>query len=615
MDRSLPEISPRGLAGLDLVLPALAGIRIALTGGRGNAKFHVPPPDPGLRRYHPGTCQHSRPAAQAATYALLEVFGRVCKKCLIVLPSAPGALWRAAAFTARRREVLDRAEADREPRTWLGYARNAARHEPGDDEQLEQWLDQARTDAALAADADVLAGAWRRLTADHRVFLDAYAADCPEVEAYNGARDAVRRAAGSEQRRALDQVSAAVGKLSRTRERMYGPPPELDAGALVCGVWLAARSRGHSARRAADVAQDAAGAELAGARVVDVTRLPVPPRTTGSAHESPSAWADAELALWWPEAVTDLCTRLEEDFEAESADASSRLLLVRDWPLTGTRDAPVAYLAASPVLGPVVPHGYREVGDYVSWSGGDSAGPFARRPSGTGRSTGSAGLAVARSGLREPADPLTCGPMSLGGASRCGGRGHLWPVPHGTVARMSQSVQSEPTVPVWIDASRLRRRFGLAAWGLAIPAALGSCAALGAAVWAVTDRQALWYVTGLLYLGWAVAMAKWTVSPIRRVRAVRAGIVQHATALTESAGGDDVWEVRRRADEFHRWMVGSRSRIGHRILPVTPATELGKQVLREAGRSTGLTHATLFQVDALARAVAPVSRKRNDRSA
>lgn len=185
---------------------------------------------------------------------------------------------------------------------------------------------------------------------------------------------------------------------------------------------------------------------------------------------------------------------------------------------------------------------------------------------------------------------------------------------HGTVVRMNESTQEDPTIPAWMDASRLRRRFELAAWGLAVPAALGSCAALAAAVWAVTDRQALWYVTGLLYLGWAVAMAKWTVSPIRRVRAVRAGIVQHATALTDAAGGDDVWEVRRRADEFYLWMVGSRSAIGHRILPVRPANELGKQVLREAGRSTGLTPAILFQVDALARAVAPSSRVQADRT-
>ncbi|MFI6688425.1 hypothetical protein [Streptomyces sp. NPDC050485] len=103
MDRSFPEISPRGFAGLGITLPALAEIRIALTGGRDTAKFHVPPSD--LRRYHHGTCQYSKPADQAATYPLLEAFGRVCKKCAIVLPPAPDALWRAAAFAARRRDV------------------------------------------------------------------------------------------------------------------------------------------------------------------------------------------------------------------------------------------------------------------------------------------------------------------------------------------------------------------------------------------------------------------------------------------------------------------------------------------------------------------------------
>ena len=38
------------------------------------------------------------------------------------------------------------------------------------------------------------------------------------------------------------------------------------------------------------------------------------------------------------------CGRLEEAFEADAADASRRLLLVHDWPLTGVRDAPIAYL-------------------------------------------------------------------------------------------------------------------------------------------------------------------------------------------------------------------------------------------------------------------------------
>jgi hypothetical protein len=39
--RSFPELSPRGLKNLGIVLPSLAEVRIALTGGRGNAKFHA----------------------------------------------------------------------------------------------------------------------------------------------------------------------------------------------------------------------------------------------------------------------------------------------------------------------------------------------------------------------------------------------------------------------------------------------------------------------------------------------------------------------------------------------------------------------------------------------
>ncbi|MFJ4679081.1 hypothetical protein [Kitasatospora sp. NPDC088783] len=372
MERSLPEISPRGFANLDIALPALAEIRIALIGGRGNAKFHVPPSD--LSRYHHGACRHSKPADQAATHRLFEVFERVCKNCAIVLPSGPDALWRASALAARRRERLDQALADRAPRTWLGYARAAARHDPADDEQLELLLELARRDAALTADAETLAGAWRQLAHDHQGFLDAYAADCPEVEAYNAARDAVRRSTGSPQRRELDQVSAAVGAISRAHKRLYGPPPELDVRALVCGVWLAARSRGRSARRAADLVLAAAGEELAGARVVDVTRLP-PPRTGGGDYKDPAAWANGEFALWWPDAVAAMCARLEEDFEAEAADATTRLLLVYDWPLTCARDTPIAYLAAAPVVGPLVPYGYREYNNGASWSDGDKPGP------------------------------------------------------------------------------------------------------------------------------------------------------------------------------------------------------------------------------------------------
>ncbi|WP_331725878.1 hypothetical protein [Streptomyces sp. NBC_00470] len=369
MAQPLPPIPARGFAALGVQLPALAKIRVALTGGRGT-KFHVPPSD--LRPYSFGGCRYARPAADAATYPLVEVFGEICKKCAVSLPRAPDALWRATAFVCERAEALQRARADRAARTWLGYARYAAQQQPGDEEQFDAWLKRARTDRKLARDARTLADACKTLTGEFAEFLAAYAADCPEVDAYNGARDAVRRTADSEERRALDDVTAAIAGTSALRTRYYEPQPRLDVWQLVSGAWLAARSRGLDTARTAQLVRDSVSRDLADARVVDVTRLPAP-QTPGAGHASPAAWADHELALWWPRAVTEACARLEAEFEAESAQSAPRLLLVHDWPLTNTRDAPVAYLAACPVIGPVVPFGYRRT-DYFSGAG-DVRGP------------------------------------------------------------------------------------------------------------------------------------------------------------------------------------------------------------------------------------------------
>lgn len=369
MTRSLPAISAQGFAALGVELPALAAIRVALTGG-GSGKYHVPHSD--LRRYSYDGCRYARPAADAATYPLFEVFGEVCKKCSVTLPGAPDALWRAVAFTADRAVALQRAGGDRAARTWLGYARYTAQQQPGDEEQFDAWLKQARTDRKLAKDARTLAAARKELAAGFAEFLTGYAAACPEVDAYNGARDAVRRTAGSQERRVLDEVTAAVAGKSARRTRQYELEPEVEVWQLVSGVWLAARSRGLDAVRTGELVQDAVSRELAGARVVDVTRLPAP-QTEGGGYDSPSAWSDAELAVWWPRAVAESCARMEAEFEADSAHSGPRLLLVHDWPLTNTRDAPVAYLAACSVIGPLVPFGYRRTG-YFSGAG-DAAGP------------------------------------------------------------------------------------------------------------------------------------------------------------------------------------------------------------------------------------------------
>ncbi|MCX4682056.1 hypothetical protein OG413_43530 [Streptomyces sp. NBC_01433] len=368
MAQSLPAISAKGLEILGVELPALAAIRVALTGG-GGGKYHVPHSD--LRRYSYGGCRYARPAADAATYPLFEVFGEICKKCAVSLPDAPDALWRAAAFTTEQAVALQRARADRTVRTWLGYARYAAQPQPGQEEQFEAWLKRARRDRKLSKDARALAQARQELEAGFVEFLAGYAADCPEVDAYNGARDAVRRTAGSPERRVLAEVTAAVAGKSVRRPQRYESQPEVDVWPLVSGVWLAARSRGIGAARTAGLVHDAVSKELAGARVVDVTCLPQP-QTRGEGYASPSAWADHELAVWWPRAIAEACARLEAEFEAESAHMAARLLLVHDWPLTNGRDAPIAYLAASPVLG-LVPFGFRRR-DYFS-DIGDATGP------------------------------------------------------------------------------------------------------------------------------------------------------------------------------------------------------------------------------------------------
>lgn len=291
MTRSLPAISTQGFAALGVQLPALAAVRVALTGG-GGGKYHVPPSD--LRHYSYGGCRHARPAADAATYPLFEVFGEICKKCSVTLPGPPDSLWRAAAFAAEKAAALQRARTDRAARTWLGYARYAAQQQPGDEEQFEAWLKQARTDRKLAKDARALSGARKELTAAFAEFLAGYAADCPEVDAYNGARDAVRRTAGSQERRVLDEVTAAVAGKSarRARQYEYELEPQLAVWQLVSGVWLAARSRGLDAAATAELVRVAVSRELSGARVVDVSRLPAP-QTQGGAYESPSAWANA----------------------------------------------------------------------------------------------------------------------------------------------------------------------------------------------------------------------------------------------------------------------------------------------------------------------------------
>ncbi|MEY9842891.1 hypothetical protein [Streptacidiphilus sp. EB103A] len=362
----LPFLSTQALGLLGVELPALVSVQVALTGG-GSGKYHVPRGE----RYYGGGCRHAGSATGASTYPLIEVAGEICRRCHPTLPGPEDALWRAGAHIASRAADLERARSDAKAATWLGYARYAAQEQPGDREQLQAWLELAAAKRALAKDAKALAVAAKQVAEGFAAFLAGYAQRCPQVDAYNGARDAVLRTTDGPQHRALEEVTAAVAGRSTRPAGRYEGPARVDVWQVTAGVWLAARSRGQDPVRAAGLVQDAVGGELGGARVVDVTRLPAP-RTAGAGYVSPSAWADAEFAGWWPRAVAEACTALEASFEAEQDLGVTRLLLVRDWPLTDSRDAPIAYLAACPVLGPLVPHNYRRRDHYGA---ADTSGP------------------------------------------------------------------------------------------------------------------------------------------------------------------------------------------------------------------------------------------------
>ncbi|MFI1584685.1 hypothetical protein [Embleya sp. NPDC020630] len=399
---ALPALGPLVHEQLGVELTGLAAVTIALTKGR--SKYHVPRAD--LRRSYTD-CRHAGEAKDAASYRLLEVFDAICKHCTVVLPPGAEALWRAAAAVAGHRARLARARDGDGARTWVAYARHAAHPAPGEDEQIRQWLVRAAGEEALAVDARLSTGAWESFLGERVAFLEEYAEGCPGIGAYDGARQAVERARRSPEQAMCDQVSAAVSGPIRGYAVWRR---DLDVWSTTSRAWLVARSRGASARTAAEFARDAAAGELAGAHVRDVTRLPPVAATCGASHAGPAEWANAELAAWWPTVVGAACERLEAAFEEEGGDGSSRLLLIRDWPLTGARDEPIAYLAACPTLGPVLAFGTHRVDEYGGRSRGLSYAAVITAPAHV-----VAKLDADQARFREDERRFTVGPAAAGG--------------------------------------------------------------------------------------------------------------------------------------------------------------------------------------------------------
>ncbi|MEU5425803.1 hypothetical protein AB0H73_09365 [Streptomyces olivoreticuli] len=158
---------------------------------------------------------------------------------------------------------------------------------------------------------------------------------------------------------------------------------------------------------------------------------------------------------------------------------------------------------------------------------------------------------------------------------------------------------TEPA-PAWLDPGRLRRRFALAAWGLAVP--IAGCAVATAITAAVTDDDA-----ALLFYGNAAVMAWAAVTCVARVRTVRARVTSSADSLLKTATGHD-GDIRRAADDFELCMVGARSAAGLRILPKKDADTFARDVVREA-EAGQLSPTSQSRITLIARALAPRSTR------
>ncbi|WP_331731261.1 hypothetical protein [Kitasatospora sp. NBC_01300] len=338
-------------AGVDL--PAILDATVPLA-RRGSGKWHVATPNP-IRHRWGGGCPHAHglKADENIEVPFLDLLDGVCAKCVpaAALPDPVRGLWTACLAITEADHRARSLVGGSGLRTWPGYARALAAGAHHDDEAvralLKPWLDHDE----VGEQAWIALAAWTAVIERSNLALADYQAAAPAADttaAISRACDTVAEdPAVHATSRALD---TAVG-----REYRYGPA-HTSLWPLVRAVWSAARRQGRCAEAAVTLALTAAQERWGAARVRDVTVLPTPARVPAGSYATPAAWADELLRLWWREAVTTWCTRLEDALDVSATEEDGRtLLLVRDWPLTRPGDEELAYLSQFPQRGPTVP--------------------------------------------------------------------------------------------------------------------------------------------------------------------------------------------------------------------------------------------------------------------
>ncbi|MGW4891376.1 hypothetical protein ACWEQL_03785 [Kitasatospora sp. NPDC004240] len=290
-------------------LPAFLAATVPLA-RRGSGKWHVATPNP-IRHRWGGGCPHSHglKADAAAEVPFLDLLDGICAKCVpaAALPDPVRGLWSACVVIAEA-DRRARALADGTgPRTWPGYARALAAGAHHDDDAvralLKPWLDHGE----VGEQAWTALAAWTVVIERSNLALAAYQAAAPAADttaAISRACDAVAEDPAVHATSAA--LDTAVGRGHRYNRDHAALWP------LVRTVWSAARRQGRCAEDAAALTLAAAARHWAGARVRDVTVLPTPPSLPACSYATPSAWADALLGVWWREAITTWCARLED---------------------------------------------------------------------------------------------------------------------------------------------------------------------------------------------------------------------------------------------------------------------------------------------------------------
>lgn len=342
------------LRRLDIDLPAVVEAKTQLV-RTGTGKWHVPVPEGKTW----GHCQHAARLSGRAPeqVVVLEALAELCSGCVnaVELPDGTEELWRALEEILRADARASSLAGASEPHTWPSYAKaleRAARH---DDAAVRALLKPVLDHAELGAQGWRALRAWTAVVERSDEALAAYRAAAPPAAATTSVTAACDAVAAD---RTVHEESRALGAVLGTGYGYGYGRPSLELWTMVRAAWTMAREQGQDAGGALDYASAVVAREWGKARVRDVTALPLPALTCAAGHASPAAWAEAEFHHQWHSFVQRWCARLEAELAGASQGSDKQqLLLVCGWPLTGSHDRDLAFLAQYEQIGPRVPWG------------------------------------------------------------------------------------------------------------------------------------------------------------------------------------------------------------------------------------------------------------------